>query len=273
MKKFRPQIRTRNYTADPLRGNLGEFDMRAIVRLGSRTSIAEAYPKMIPGRPVIEINTAESCHNSGDKILMKQCFDAAGVKTARWANMSVVESANLWDHGYPAIIKHKNSCKGNGIYFIESEDNLQDFLINNNRINHIIEEYKGFQKEYRLHITEDGCFYTCRKMLKSDATDRWHRHDSNSVWILEDNPLFEKPKNWDDIVAECVKALNAVGLTIGACDVKVQSEKGRGEGFIPDFIILEINSAASLGSITLEKYKEELPKIINKKISQYGRSN
>ena len=44
----------------------------------------------------------------------------------------------------------------------------------------------------------------------------------------------------------CVKALNAVGLTIGACDVKIQSEKGRREDFVPDFIVLEINSGPSL---------------------------
>ena len=127
-------------------------------------------------------------------------------------------------------------------------------------------------KEYRLHVTKDGCFYTCRKMLKSDAEDRWHRHDSNSVWIMEENPLFEKPSNWDDMVAESVRALNAVGLDIGAVDLKCQSEKGRRDDFIPEFIILEINSAPSIASVTEVKYREELHKIINDKIANYGRS-
>ena len=269
MRQYSPQIRTKNHTASPLRGSIGSFPMRSIVRLGSRTETAEAFSKAKVGVPIIEINTAAACHNSGDKVLMKQCFDAANVKTAKW---SLLSEATNWET-YPAIIKHKNSCKGNGIYFIQSKEDLDRYISALRPLSsHIIEEYKGFPKEYRLHVTEDGCFYTCRKMLKSDATDRWHRHDSNSVWVLEDNPLFEKPKNWDAIISECVKSLNAVGLSIGACDVKVQSEKGRGNGFNPDFIILEINSAPSFGSVTLEKYKEELPKIINKKIDNYGRA-
>ena len=87
---------------------------------------------------------------------------------------------------------------------------------------------------------------------------------------MEENPLFEKPKNWDDVVAECVRALNAVGLTIGACDIKIQSEKGKRADFMPDFIILEINSAASFGEVTLVKYREELQRLIQEKIDNYN---
>lgn len=270
MKTFRPQLRTKNHTAAPLRNSLGEFAMRCIIRLGSRTTVAEAFPRMPQGRPVIEVNTAEACHNSGDKILMKACFDECEVKTAYWDILTIEEVE--WNM-FPAIIKHRNSCKGEGIYFVESQEDLARLKAElRPNSSYIIERYMGFQKEYRLHVTKDGCFYTCRKMLKADAEDRWHRHDSNSVWIMEENPLFEKPKNWEDVVNECVKALNAVGLTIGACDVKIQSEKGRREDFVPDFIVLEINSGPSLGAVTAEKYLEELPKIINDKIANYGRS-
>jgi glutathione synthase/RimK-type ligase-like ATP-grasp enzyme len=100
-------------------------------------------------------------------------------------------------------------------------------------------------------------------MLKEDAEERWHRHDMNSVWIMEENELFEKPSNWDLIVEECVKALNAVGLDIGGCDVKVQSEKNQDRGGNPEFIILEINSGCSMGSVTLVKYEEQLRKMCN----------
>ena len=59
------------------------------------------------------------------------------------------------------------------------------------------------------------------------------------------------------------KALNAVGLDIGACDIKVQSEKGHDRGGNPEFIILEINSAPSFGENTLIKYEEQLRKMLN----------
>jgi len=268
MKQHRPQIRTRNHTAAPLRNTLGEFAMRCIIRLGSRTTVAEAFPRMPQGRPVIEVNTVEACHNSGNKIAMKILFDEAEVKTAEWQVLN--ETLITWDK-FPAIIKHVNSCKGEGIYFVESQEDLDRLKLELRPLSsYILERYMCFQKEYRLHVTKDGCFYTCRKMLKADAEERWHRHDTNSVWILEENPLFEKPSNWNDMVAESVKALNSVGLDIGAVDLKCQSEKGKRDDFIPEFIILEINSAPSLGAVTAEKYLEELPKIINNKIANYG---
>ena len=99
-------------------------------------------------------------------------------------------------------------------------------------------------------------------MLKEDAEERWHRHDMNSVWIMEENPLFEKPSNWDLIVEECVKALNAVGLDIGACDVKVQSEKNNDRGGNPEFIVMEVNSAASMAERTLIEYEKQLRKMV-----------
>ena len=268
MKTFKTQLRTKNASAIPLRGSLGQFAMRSIIRLGSRISTVEAFPRKPQGRPVIEINTPESCHNSGDKIVMKHLFSEGSVKTA---NYDILSGANGWNI-FPAIIKHRNSCKGEGIYFVEDQENLVRLRSELRPLSsYIIEEYKGFQKEYRLHVTKDGCFYTCRKMLKADAEERWHRHDTNSVWVVEENPLFEKPKNWNDVISECRKALNTCGLDVGACDVKIQSEHGHREDFVPDFIVLEINSRPSMGSITTIKYTEELTRLINEKIANYVR--
>jgi glutathione synthase/RimK-type ligase-like ATP-grasp enzyme len=79
--------------------------------------------------------------------------------------------------------------------------------------------------------------------------------------------MFDKPVNWDVIVEESVKALNAVGLDFGAVDLRCQSakySKGRTRED-PDFIVVEINSAPSFGELTLQKYIEELPKILIRK--------
>ena len=259
------KIRTKNHTAQPLK-NLIEVNTRAAFRLGSLTQTEEIFPRGVAlNKPIIEINTAEACHNSGDKRLMKQLFTECGVKTAEWIdlNVAVYDQENKWNY-FPSIIKHFNSCKGQGIYLIENQNDLDEFIDNNRNLsNYVIERYMNFSKEYRLHVTKDGCFYACRKMLKEDAEERWHRHDMNSVWIVEENPLFEKPSNWVDIEAECIKALDAVGLDIGACDVKVQSEKGHDRGGNPEFIVLEINSAPSFGEVTIKKYEEQLRKMLN----------
>jgi len=253
------KIRTKNHTAQPLK-NLIEVNTRTVFRLGSLTPTEEIFPRGVAlNKPIIEINTAEACHNSGDKILMKQAFTRNNIRTAEWSRLDDYDMVE-----FPSIIKHKNSCKGQGIHYIENQESLDAFIDEHENLrSYIIEKYYNYSKEYRLHVTKDGCFYTCRKMLKEDAEERWHRHDMNSVWIMEENELFEKPSNWDAIVAECVKALNAVGLDIGACDIKVQSEKNHDRGGNPEFIILEINSAAAMGSVTLVKYEEQLRKMCN----------
>ena len=270
MRKSFLKIRTKNHTAEPLKNSI-EVNGRVVFRLGSITPTEKIFPHgVVLNKPIIEINTAESCHNSGDKILMKECFNNFDVKSAEWMNVYDIQDEYLngdiellWK-SFPAIIKHKNSCKGHGIFYIENEKSLTDFIDKHNRLaDYIIEKYYNYSKEYRLHVTKDGCFYTCRKMLKEDAKERWHRHDMNSVWIMEENPLFEKPSNWDLIVDECVESLNAVGLDIGACDIKVQSEKGRDRGGNPEFIVMEVNSAASLGEVTVIKYEEQLRKMLD----------
>jgi D-alanine-D-alanine ligase-like ATP-grasp enzyme len=136
--------------------------------------------------------------------------------------------------------------------------------------NYIFERFYNYSREYRLHVTEDGCFYTCRKMLKSETPEeeRWFRNDSNSVWVLENNPSFDKPINWNEVIEHSVKALKAVGLDIGAVDLRIQSSKhsnGDTRDYC-DFIVLEINSAPSFGDITAEKYAVELSRLINKKL-------
>jgi hypothetical protein len=208
---------------------------------------------------------------------MKQAFTNAGVQTADWwttdgqgvffqNNTASVKTVN-GGLPYPIVAKHIYGSRGTGNTLIHTEEELETWLQGKTLSNYIFEKFYNYSREYRLHVTAEGCFYTCRKMLKTEATDRWFRNDSNSIWVLEDNPLFDKPVNWDLIVQDCVTALNAVGLDFGAMDVRVQSRlNGDGEEReSPKWIILESNSAPSLATITTQKYLEELPKILMKK--------
>jgi glutathione synthase/RimK-type ligase-like ATP-grasp enzyme len=297
MSKFKPRIRSRHPSHSPLREQLPRMTKRAIVRLGSTTPIPQ------DGKNYIEVNTTNAINNSANKLLMKQCFTKAGVKTAQWFYPIISDKAfpeytnaiyEVVDKGirfiddtypgsehfsptimeFPVVAKHIRGSRGTGNYLIKSKQQLEGWMMGKNLENYIFEKFYNYNREYRLHVTKDGCFYTCRKLLKEDTPEdkRWFRNDSNSVWVVEDNPSFDKPSNWDAIVAESVKALNAVGLDVGAVDVRVQSatkttkKKGEVKRENPEFIIIEINSAPSFGEITLQKYLEEIPKIINSKI-------
>jgi len=111
-------------------------------------------------------------------------------------------------------------------------------------------------------------------MQKKDTAekDKWFRNDSNSVWILEENPEFEKPVNWEEIVKECQKAQEALELDICSFDVRVQSVKDpktKQNRNKCAFIILESNSASSFGEVTLRKYIETIPRLAMKKAQEY----
>jgi len=258
MKSYRFIIRSKNPSAQLLRDQLRNTRLRTpvIVRIGSTTRTNQIKTDITP----IEINTVDGVVNSSDKKKMKELFDMAGVRTAEWV-WGEEDASHL---GFPLIIKHRHSHGGNGLFFIQTQEELDEFINTQEELdrfihsnihlrNYIIEKYYNYGREYRLHVFEDRCIYTCRKLIKNDTPDdqRWHRHDCNCVWYIESNPLFNKPETWDEIVAECVKAKDAVGLDIAAIDVKV-STNGR------DFIILETNSGPSLGEGTAERYANTL---------------
>lgn len=262
---FYPSIRTKNFSASGIKGRthgLAPQRLRSVVRLGSLTATEFAFPKSFGKRKIIEVNTVEAVENSRSKVRMKQAFDLEEISHSNWQELK--EPLNKDKFTFPLILKRIYGFKGKGMLFVKDQAEYDKLMPTINPENYIVEVYHNYNREYRLHCTKHGCFYTCRKMLKADAKNRWMRNDSNCVWMLEDNPLFDKPTNWGIIVEHCIRGLKATGLDIGAFDVKVQSAKRRTAD--PKFIIIEVNSAPAFGEITTEKYKEALNSLIKEKI-------
>lgn len=263
---FRPLLFSRHPSHQALRTRLSLLPFRSLIRLGSTTNHT---------RDRVECNNIQGVKNSANKLLMKKCFTRAGVKTANWWTYScgVFIKNNIGEQGcdinnlpYPIVAKSLLGSRGTGNYKLDTQESLQEWMREKDLYNYIFEEFYTYSREYRLHIGLNGCFYTCRKLLKPDAPDNtWQRHDDVCSWALESNPSFKKPLNWNEIVEDCVKAKNALGLDICAFDVMVQGAKDRQERTNPEWIILESCSAPSFGDITLQKYIEEIPKILKHK--------
>jgi len=251
------QVFSRHRSHDVLRRNLPELDYRVRLRFGSTTE------RMSDSNYVI-INSPESVRNAMDKLKTKRCFMAAGIITADWCSYdSISEINNILD--FPIVAKNRHGSRGTGVYLINDYEKFETWTEGRDLNKYIFEKFMNYSREYRLHVSNNGCFYALRKMLKSEAplSTRWCRNNSNSVWINEENAKFDKPTNWDLIVKEGVRALESVKLNIGALDIKVQSAK-KSDGTIrrsPKFFIIEINSAPSLGDQTHLKYLEEIPKL------------
>jgi len=258
-KNFYLKIRSRHPSVEPLRRAI-LTPIKILYRHGSTTQLKD-------GRFDVEINSTQAIRVSASKRLMKEAFAAKQVKTAVW--WPSYADMDRGEIPFPIVAKNIFGSRGMGNYLLKTRADLDRWMVGKNMDNYIFEKFYNYNREYRLHVTKDGCFYTCRKMLKEGTPEgsRWYRNDSNSVWILETNPNFCKPRNWKAIEAECVKALLATGLDVGACDVRVQSStttKGK-ERETEDFIVLEINSAPSMGDLTIVKYANELPKIASSK--------
>ena len=226
-----------------------KFPRKVVYRMGSVTPLRDITHR----RNVIEINPINACIASSNKILMKALFDQFEVATAKYiVPQSEEEIINFIEENGIVIAKHKHSSKGRGLHLYKSVEEYNNNPLHNYR-DYVFEKYHTYTREYRLHCTQNECFHASRKVLVENAQDRWHRHASNSTYIKEDNPMFNKPDNWDDIVKEACKAIKSVGLHIGAVDIKI-SREGK-------FIILETNSCPALGETTLEKYKDQIKKL------------
>jgi glutathione synthase/RimK-type ligase-like ATP-grasp enzyme len=226
-------------------------DQLALLRLGSTS----------PSEIKLEVNSIEAIKNSSNKLAMKNCFLKYGVKSPEFWTIPqfIDEVISKGEHPYPVLAKLIYGSRGRGMVFLENLKELLKFLKKDKK-GYYFEKFYNFTKEYRLHVTEDGCFYTCRKMLKSDTPKnlRWFRNNNNCVWYVEENEKFDKPNTWPQIVENCVKALKSTKLDVGACDVRVNKQG--------NFQIIEINSAPSFGERTEQEYRKVIPQILQKKV-------
>lgn len=236
-------------------------DITGCVRFGSTTE----------GEYDIQINSVEAVQNCADKLIMKKLFKNSGVTSPVFYenHEEIIEN---YDFNKPILAKRSKRSKGAGMFMLRNIEEFTDFCedkIKNNKYNqqnpYYFEVFYNYIKEYRIHVSKlGGYFYTNRKMLLSDTPEdeRWYRNDSNSVWMLESNELFDKPETWDNIVTDCQLARESVGLDICSFDVKV-NKKGQ-------HMILEANSASSFGvnndavSIVATKYQHELISLVQK---------
>lgn len=267
---FYLRILSRHPSSRGLRNSVPIKGKKVVYRHGSTTTSALPY----------EINSIKSIKTSADKKLMKEAFDRAGISHALWLPLSKAkEDKGTFDAMLKKlefgtdkksylIIKSRMGSRGNGNTLVKTKAELDAFLKRNagSLGNYIVEEYKNYSCEYRIHVTARGYFYTCRKMLKKGTPDdkKFQRHDDNCTWYIESNANFNKPANWNEIVEDCKKALVAIGADVLGFDVKSTSVKDVKDKKAK-WIIIESCSAPSFGTGTLTKYKEELPKIVNHK--------
>lgn len=277
--QFRPMILSRHPSHNCLRSehkHIVPLPYKSVVRFGSTTEVVDTIAN---GGKRIEINTVQSIKNSANKLLMKQKFQQVAVKTAEWIQFTNLETLRGWSsEKFPIVAKAHFGSKGKGNTLVKSAEELESWIKTHSPSSYIFEKFMNYGHEFRLHITEQGCFYACRKALKQGVAeeDKWRRHDDICVWFLEENEQFFRPNSMNDIIRDCVLALKAIGADILSFDVRVQSptdSKGNPREY-QDYILLECNSASSMDngtgelSVCAKKYIEEIRKVIIEKVNK-----
>lgn len=259
MKKRFAKIRTSNYTARPLRKSI-LVDCKAIVRLGSLTSTESIFPGT---RDVIEINTVEAIQNSRNKLRMKECFKKLDIPQAEWWDSYQSLAHNEGSLSYPLVVKRIFGFQGRGMQLLRDERELRIWSSEHNPDGYFFEVFHNLSREYRLHVAKGiGCFLSWRKLRTREATNRWFFNSENSNWVGEEHNLFNKPTCWNSMEKAALDCLDATGLDIGACDIRVQSSRHSN----PKFIVCEINSAPALMKLGIEKYRESIKTLIGNKL-------
>lgn len=242
---MKTRIRSKHPSHRALRGLL-HMPFRALVNFG------KTNPSCLPRGRYVLVNPPESVTNAADKLQTKRLFDTAGVTTAPWWPD--------WNPDrFPVVVKHRHGSRGTGVYLMKTPEELAAFFAARGEAyvkeHFIVERFKNYRFEYRIHATQTEAFSANRKARRDGVPEdqRWKHTFNNSVWFNEANPEFRKPTTWEDIKAEAIKAVTALSLDFGAVDIKVNN---RGE-----FFIIEVNSAPSLGGATRDSYLELLPRL------------
>lgn len=240
---YKLRVFSPNSSCAPLRNMI--LPKRILLRLGSTTPLISKFK-------YIELNSIDGIRKSANKILMKKCFDEAGIHHSEWIN-SVKENniIEFFKEHKIIIAKHKHSSKGNDIYYIDTMEKMIDFLDNQNFKEFVFEKYYFFPQEYRVHVdVNNGCFYACKKVLKEDADVEWHKHANNSVFVLAMNPE-KRPACWNDMIEDCQKIMKNMKLDIICFDVLCSNN---------EFIIVESNTAPCLANNGINYYCNHLNK-------------
>lgn len=242
---MKTRIRSKHPSHRALRGIL-HMPFRALVNFG------KTDPSCLPRGRYVLINPPEAAVRAADKRMTKCMFATAGVKTAPWWPD--------WDPDrFPVVVKHRHGSRGTGVYLMKTPEELAAFFRARGEAHvkehFIVEKFRNYRFEYRLHATQTEVFFANRKARRTGVPeDQWWKHtNDNSIWFNEANPEFRKPETWEAIKAEAIKAVSALSLDFGAIDVKVNNSG--------EFFIIEVNSAPSLGGVTRDVYLELLPRL------------
>lgn len=209
-------------------GSKGACRADVLIRWGN-TDAMVYKPKMV-------LNSREAVTSCVDKTKQMEILDNAGINIPR-------ETTKV-----PLVIKPQYHMKGEGIHFIDSQDEFDgDYIHPSSRV----EEWIPKLREFRVHVV-------CGRFLVDEKIPDKKECLSNPIWNFENGFKFKRAI-LDETVVEAIyqakRAVMALGLNIGAVDVAIDKRNN-------EPVVFEVNSAPSLREQHIERYVAILHKVI-----------
>lgn len=225
-------------------------------------------------RPRVTVNYLNGLRNTRNKVTQHQLLQQAGIKKPRFMRTATEAGAFLRENPDAIIVaKRVNHSRGRGMYRINGLEAFNSRSLNPivfDQEQYYFEEYVDCNREWRIHVSQyqDNEVIAYRKCLRQEYVDEWRESEEvDKPWIRNMDTCYykldsngDKQPWWDDMVAECKRAIEVLGMDIAGIDI---GENTKVEG--GDFYIYEVNSACGMEENTREHYEQAIETIIDAK--------
>lgn len=199
----------------------------------------------------IIINDLDAVKNNADKIKMKQIFKENDIPSPDFAPNTEEGRKYFQDNGYNVVYKKRYHRGGIGMELVPL-DQISKFEG---------EIYKGGILERRLNVKREWRIHACPKLNLTFSVEKRKRYDKiHEVIRNNDNCVFKVdfaiPENWNEALEMASKAVDIMGLDIGAVDL-VWTGK--------NYYVIETNSGPGMGEQTSQWYADTLTQLIEYK--------
>ncbi len=196
----------------------------------------------------IVINPVEAVKVCKDKLVSKERMKAIRVPAPQFG-LKITNRLRL-----PIVVKMKRHSGGRGMERIRTKAELKAFIGRHGQAKDFYwEKYVHFDREFRVHVSRylRGEIFATEKVANYSGV--WIRNLKSCKFVCQ----FKHPneKRWKQMVHQCVRFLQSIGLDIGGFDIGYNARRKK-------FYIIECNSAAGMMERTRKAYIDELNRII-----------
>ena len=237
---------------------------------GIRSYIQFGKAKANKKRPYLVVNPLRGLKNTRNKYRQHQLLEEAGIRKPKFIPNADLARQFLEETGNPVVAKRVNHSRGKGMYRIKSVEELyaaNPIIFDAER--YYFEEFVTCNREWRVSVSryQDEEVVAYRKCLLGDVVEKIKANDEPKPWIRNlENCYFkldseaDKMPWWNEIVAECKRAIEVLGMDIAAVDLGENNKIDGGA-----FYIYEVNSAPGMEEHTRQNYEEAINTIIRSK--------